>query len=90
MTKAGTNEFHGAVFEFPRNSSLDAKEWRQSSEKNPFGPGELPQSEDGLDQPLPIALAEAMTFPAGIIDVLQQKFFDEGAGRRGQYYWLRR
>ena len=61
-TKSGTNEFHGADFEFPRNSSLDAKEWRQTSEKNPFGPGELPQSEDGLDQPLPIALAEAVTF----------------------------
>ncbi len=54
-----------------------------------FEPGILPESEDGLDQPLPIALAETVTFPAGIIDVLQQKVFDEGAEHRGQYYWLR-
>ena len=36
-TKAGGNQFHGALFEFVRNSSLDAREWLQSQgNKNPF------------------------------------------------------
>jgi hypothetical protein len=36
-TKAGGNQFHGALFEFFRNSSLDAREWLQSTgNKNPF------------------------------------------------------
>jgi hypothetical protein len=35
-TKSGGNQFHGAVFEFLRNSALDAKEWRQVGRKNPF------------------------------------------------------
>ena len=36
-TKSGANQFHGTVFEFLRNSALDAREWRQSDgKKNPF------------------------------------------------------
>jgi len=35
-TKAGSNEFHGAVFEFLRNDAFDAKEFGQVGEKNPF------------------------------------------------------
>jgi hypothetical protein len=36
-TKSGTNELHGVLFEFLRNSALDAKEWIQvSPDKNPF------------------------------------------------------
>ncbi|MBL8235808.1 MAG: TonB-dependent receptor [Bryobacterales bacterium] len=36
-TRAGTNQYHGAVFEFLRNSSLDARQWLQSTgQKNPF------------------------------------------------------
>ena len=35
-TKSGGNQFHGAAFEFLRNSSLDAKSWLQQGEKNPF------------------------------------------------------
>ncbi len=35
-TKSGSNDFHGSVFEFLRNSTLDAKEWRQEGQKNPF------------------------------------------------------
>jgi outer membrane receptor protein involved in Fe transport len=35
-TKSGSNEFHGTVFEFHRNENLDAKEWKQEGEKNPF------------------------------------------------------
>ncbi len=35
-TKSGTNDFHGALFHFLRNDKLDAKEWLQQGEKNPF------------------------------------------------------
>ena len=36
-TKSGTNQYHGALFEFLRNSSLDARQWLQSTgAKNPF------------------------------------------------------
>ncbi len=36
-TKAGGNQFHGALFEFLRNSSFDGREWLQSQgNKNPF------------------------------------------------------
>lgn len=35
-TRSGTNQFHGTVFEFLRNSALDAKEWREDGDKNPF------------------------------------------------------
>ena len=35
-TIAGTNAYHGAAFEFLRNSDLDAKAWGQAGPKNPF------------------------------------------------------
>ncbi len=35
-TKTGGNRHHGAVFHFLRNDKLDAKEWQQQGEKNPF------------------------------------------------------
>ncbi|MFN7923572.1 MAG: carboxypeptidase-like regulatory domain-containing protein [Bryobacteraceae bacterium] len=36
-TRSGTNQYHGAAFEFLRNSSLDARQWLQSQgQKNPF------------------------------------------------------
>ena len=36
-TKSGTNQYHVTVFEFLRNSALDAREWLQSTgAKNPF------------------------------------------------------
>jgi hypothetical protein len=36
LTKSGTNGFHGTAFEFLRNSDLDAKQWGQQGDKNPF------------------------------------------------------
>jgi hypothetical protein len=36
-TKSGSNQYHAAMFEFLRNSSLDARQWLQSQgQKNPF------------------------------------------------------
>jgi hypothetical protein len=36
-TRSGSNDFHGAFFEFLRNDKIDAREWLQSdSRKNPF------------------------------------------------------
>lgn len=35
-TKSGTNELHGTVFEFHRNENLDAREWRNDGDNNPF------------------------------------------------------
>lgn len=35
-TKAGGNEFHGAVFEFLRNDKIQARTWNQPGEKDPF------------------------------------------------------
>ena len=60
-TKAGSNEYHGAAFEFLRNSSLDARQWLQSQgNKNPFrrnqfgftlgGPVTIPKVLSGHDK----------------------------------------
>jgi outer membrane receptor protein involved in Fe transport len=35
-TKAGTNQYHGTVFGFFRRDALDAKEYKQVGDKNPF------------------------------------------------------
>jgi hypothetical protein len=36
-TRAGSNQYHGTLFEFLRNDKLDAREWQQSDpRKNPF------------------------------------------------------
>lgn len=35
-TKSGGNRHHGALFHFLRNDKLDAKEWQQQGDKNPF------------------------------------------------------
>ena len=59
-TRAGGNEWHGALFEFLRNDVLDAKEWRNDGEKNPFrrnqfgftllGPIKIPKLYDGSNR----------------------------------------
>jgi hypothetical protein len=35
-TKSGTNQFHGTLFDFLRNSDMDAETWLQQGGKNPF------------------------------------------------------
>ncbi|MBI1353469.1 MAG: TonB-dependent receptor plug domain-containing protein [Acidobacteria bacterium] len=35
-TRAGTNEFHGSLFEFLRNDAIQARPWRNSGVKAPF------------------------------------------------------
>jgi len=35
-TRSGTNEFHGALFDFHRNDDLDARRWRSQGPKEPF------------------------------------------------------
>ncbi len=35
-TRAGTNEFHGSLFEFLRNDAIQAKPWNVPARKNPF------------------------------------------------------
>jgi hypothetical protein len=60
-TKSGTNQYHGAAFEFLRNSALDARQWQQSQgQKNPFrrnqygftlaGPVAIPSVFNGRDR----------------------------------------
>src|SRR2546421_5477345 len=60
-TKSGSNLYHAAMFEFLRNSSLDARQWLQSQgQKNPFrrnqygftlgGPVEIPKLFHGKDR----------------------------------------
>ncbi|HWP84386.1 MAG TPA: hypothetical protein VNN17_04310, partial [Terriglobia bacterium] len=39
VTKSGTNQFHGSLFEFLRNDNLDAPKW----EDNAFNDGEKPE-----------------------------------------------
>src|SRR5262249_25676758 len=60
-TKSGSNQYHGAAFEFLRNSALDARQWLQSQgQKNPFrrnqygftlgGPVRIPKLFNGADR----------------------------------------
>jgi hypothetical protein len=59
-TKSGSNEYHGAMFEFLRNSAVDAKQWEQVGNKNPFrrndygftlgGPVGIPRVFSGKDR----------------------------------------
>ena len=35
-TRAGTNQFHGTVFEFLRNDKIQARPWDRHGDKNPF------------------------------------------------------
>ncbi len=35
-TRAGSNEFHGTVFEFLRNDKIQARTWNQHGDKDPF------------------------------------------------------
>lgn len=35
-TRSGGNQYHGTLFEFLRNDTLDAKEWLKTGDKNPF------------------------------------------------------
>jgi len=35
-TRSGTNDYHATVFEFLRNSAIDAEIWNQVGKKNPF------------------------------------------------------
>ena len=36
VTKSGTNQFHGSLFEFLRNRALDARNWADRAAKPPF------------------------------------------------------
>jgi hypothetical protein len=59
-TLAGTNAYHGAAFEFVRNSAADAVAWRQVGAKNPYrrndfgftlgGPVSIPKVFSGRDR----------------------------------------
>src|SRR5262245_49392571 len=60
-TKSGANQYHGAAFEFLRNSAFDARQWLQSQgQKNPFrrnqygftlgGPVRIPKVFNGADR----------------------------------------
>lgn len=62
VTKSGTNEYHGAIYEFLRNQKLDAKPFflRQGADKAPFrqnqfglalnGPLSIPKVYDGRNR----------------------------------------
>ena len=42
VTKSGTNEFHGSVFEYHRNSALDARNWFDRDVSNPTVRSDVP------------------------------------------------
>src|SRR6266853_905034 len=60
-TKSGSNQYHATMFEFLRNSAMDARQWLQTTgQKNPFrrnqygftlgGPVQIPKLFNGRDR----------------------------------------
>jgi hypothetical protein len=53
-TKGGTNEFHGNVFEFLRNSAFDANDWFNKRAGNPIAPFRMNQFGGTIGGPISI------------------------------------
>jgi hypothetical protein len=53
-TKSGTNEFHGNVFEFLRNSAFDANDWFNKRAGNPIAPFRMNQFGGTIGGPISI------------------------------------
>ncbi|MBI3894430.1 MAG: TonB-dependent receptor [Acidobacteria bacterium] len=69
VTRSGTNEIHGSVFEFLRNDILDANEWAANRNNKPKPPFKRNQFGFSLGGPI----LKDKTFYFGTLEVLEER-----------------
>ncbi|MFZ4795460.1 MAG: carboxypeptidase regulatory-like domain-containing protein, partial [Blastocatellia bacterium] len=73
VTKSGTNEYHGTLYEFLRNNWLDANSWSNNRAQRPRQP--LRYNQYGGSIGGPVRLSKRIFGPLGVYDGRDRTFF---------------